>query len=270
MISLIFRILKDRRRVLLAYILVVLATLEMYIALFPAIQNQAQNLNKMLEAYPKALMEAFGFVSTKALFSRLESYMSTEYFSFFWPIMVITLMVSFANHMIVAEVERGTVEFVLSQPISRVKLFFGRYLAGVIYFIFFNTVSIFAMIPLAKIHNINYEIGHFYTVFGVGLLFGLSVFSLASLFSAIFNERGKAMAFSAAILLVMYVLNIVSTLKENLESLKYFSIFYYFSPTKVFGQNEIVEFSVLVFLVLILVCAFSSAYYFWTKDIATS
>ena len=71
---------------LIAYTLGAVATVEMYIALFPAIQDQAEQLNKLLAAYPKGFMEAFGFNGTEALFSRLESYMSTEYFTFFWPI----------------------------------------------------------------------------------------------------------------------------------------------------------------------------------------
>jgi len=269
MIGVFTRILKDKRFSLLAYTLGAIATVEMYIALFPAIRDQAEQLDKLLEAYPKGLMEAFGFNGTEALFSKLEAYMSTEYFSFFWPIMVITMMIAFANTIIVAEVEKGTVELVLAQPISRLKLFFTRYFAGIFYFAIFCFVSIFAMIPFAMLHGISYQFENYMTIFGMSLLFGITIFSMALFFSALFSEKGKATAFSAAILLSMYVVNIVSTLKDSLKDIRYISIFYYFSPSTVFAQNKIIEYSIPVFVVVIIVFTGLASFWFNRRDIAT-
>lgn len=263
-----WRILKDKRNALVAYTLGAIATIEMYIALFPAIKDQADQLNKLLDAYPKGFMEAFGFNGTQALFSRLESYMSTEYFTFFWPIMVVTMMVGFANLMVVTEVEKGTIELSLSQPISRLKLFFTRYLAGAVYFLVFDLVSIFAMIPIAKAYNIEYTMSNFYNITGISLLFGLSIFSIAAFFSALFSEKGRAMGATAAILLAMYVLNIVATLKDSIKDLRYGSIFYYFNPATVFGNNEIVKYSVPVFVGIIVVFTLAAAWWFNKRDVA--
>lgn len=263
------RILKDKKFSLLAYSLGAVATIEMYVALFPAIRDQAKDLNKLLESYPKGLMEAFGFNSTEALFSRLESYMSTEYFSFFWPIMAITMMIAFANLMIVTEVERGTIELTLAQPISRLKLFFTRYVAGLVYFLIFDFVSIFMMIPFAKLHHISYQLDNYWTIFGISFLFGAAIFSIAVFFSAIFSDKGRGMGVTAALLLSMYVANIVSTLKESLQDVRYVSIFYYFSPSKVFGNNEIIAYSVPVFLGIIFVFTALAAIWFNRRDIAT-
>lgn len=262
------RILKDKKTSLIAYTVGALATVEMYIALFPAIRDQAEQLNKLLEAYPKGLMEAFGFNGTEALFSRVESYMSTEYFSFFWPIMVITMMIGFANIMIVGEIERGTIELTLAQPISRIKLFFVRYIAGIFYFFIFNFISIFAMIPFAKLHNISYQVENYFTVFGISFLFGMTIFSMAAFFSAVFSEKGKAMGLSAAILLSMYVANIVASLKDGLKNIRYASVFYYFNPSTVFGNNEIVKYSIPVFIAAIIILTGMAAFWFNRRDIA--
>lgn len=268
MFSVFTRIIRDKRNAFLAYSIGAILTIEMYIALFPAIRDQAQQLNKLLEAYPKGLMEAFGFNGTEALFSRLESFMSTEYFSFFWPIMVITMLVAFANLMIVAEIEKGTIELTLAQPISRLKLFVSRYLAGVVYFVCFGVLSIFAIIPLARLHNISYQLDHYYTMLGISLLFGLAVFSIAVFFSAIFSEKGRATAFTAATLMGMYVANIAASLETSLENLRYFSLFYYFNPNQVFGSNVIVEYSVPVFVGITIVFTLAAAYWFNRRDVA--
>lgn len=263
-----WRILKDKRMSLVAYTVGAIATVEMYIALFPAIQQQAEQLNKLLAAYPKGFMEAFGFNGTEALFSRLESYMSTEYFSFFWPIMVITMMIGFANMMVVTEIEKGTIELSLAQPVSRLKLFFTRYLSGAFYFLVFDLVSIFAIIPVAILNKVDYRLESYFTVTGVSLLFGLSIFSIAVLFSAIFSEKGKAMGASAALLMLMYVLNIVSTLKDALRDVRYFSIFYYFNPATVFGNNEVIKYSVPVFIGIIVIFTAAAAFWFNRRDVA--
>lgn len=263
-----WRTLKDKRTSLIAYTVGASATVWMYIALFPAIQQQAEQLNKLLDAYPKGFMEAFGFNGTQALFSTLEAFMSTEYFSFFWPIMVITMMIAFANLMVVGEIEKGTIELSLAQPVSRLKLFFTRYFAGVAYFMFFNTISVFVMIPIARIYNIGYQLENYYTILGVSTLCGLAIFSLATFCSTLFSEKGKAVAVSASVLLSMYVLNIVSTLKDTLKDVRYFSIFYYFNPAKVFGNNEIVQYSVPVFVGIIVVFTLAAAWWFNRRDIA--
>lgn len=264
-----FRILKDKKKSLIIYTVGSIAVIEMYISLFPEIQKQAAQLNQLLEAYPKGLMEAFGFEgSATALFSRVESYMSTEYFSFFWPIMVITMMIAFANLMIITEIERGTIELTLAQPVSRLKLFVSRYAAGVLYFAIFNFVSVFAIIPFATLHNVSYQIQNYFTVWGISFLFGLAVYSVATFFSALFSEKGAAVASSAALLLMMYVLNIVSTLKDSLENLKYFTFFHYFNPTQVFGNNEVIQYSVPVFIGVIIVFTAAAAWRFNTRDVA--
>lgn len=268
MFEIFIRILKDKKTSLIAYTVGAVATIEMYIALFPAIQKQAEQLNQLLTAYPKGFMEAFGFNGTEALFSKVESYMSTEYFSFFWPIMVVTMMIGFANLMIVSEVEKGTMELSLAQPVSRLKLFFTRYLAGVTYFLIFDLISIFAIIPIAKLNNVPYQLQNYVTVFGISLLFGLAIFSMAAFFSAVFSEKGRAMALSAAVLLSMYVVNIVASLKHSLQNLRYGSIFYYFNPTKVFGNNEVMQYSVPVFLGIIIVFTLAAVWWFNKRDIA--
>lgn len=266
--SIFFRILKDKRTSLIAYTLGAFATVEMYIALFPAIRDQAAQLNEMMAAFPKGFMEAFGFNGSEALFSRVETYMSTEYFSFFWPIMVVTMVIAFANLMIVTEVEKGTIELSLAQPISRLRLFASRYLAGVVYFLLFDVLSVFVMIPIAKLNHVSYQINNYYTVFGISMLFGLAIFSMATFFSAVFSEKGKAMAFSAAVLLSMYVINVVSSLKDSLENIKYVSLFYYFNPGQVFGNNVVIAYSVPVFLGVIVVFTAAAAWWFNRRDIA--
>jgi hypothetical protein len=63
-------------------------------------------------------------------------------------------------------------------------------------------------------------------------------------------------------------MNIVGTLKDSLHAVQKFSIFYYFNPSTVFGNNQIVQNSVPVFLGIIVIFTLAAAFWFNRRDIA--
>lgn len=269
MLAIFLKTLKDKKNSLLAYILGSAVFVEMYLALFPALKDQAEMLNKLIESYPKGFMSAFGFEGTAAFFSTVENYMSTEFFSFFWPILTVIMMIAFANSIIVAEIERGTIELLLAQPISRLKLFFSRYLAGATYFAIFSGASIFSILLFAVLHRFEYQVANYFTIWGVAFAFGMAVFSIASFFSAIFSERGKAIFATTGILISMYALNIISGLKDNLKNLQYFSFFHYLNAPQALGKNHVVDWTFWVFGGVIVVFTLAAALWFNRRDITT-
>ena len=260
------RALKDRRTLLLIYCLAGIGLLWMYIALFPSFSDQQQNLEQLIKAYPESFLKAFNF-DIKS-FTTIEGFLSTEQFSFMWPILLIFILIGFAGGALAGEVEKGTIETLLSQPVSRAELFFSRYLAGVVMLILFVVFSIFAAIPIIEIYNISYKFENFFAVAYLGLLFGWAILSLGFLFSAIFSDKGKVSFITGGILVVMYVLNIIAALKDNLADLKYASFFYYFNASKALIYNEIDQWSYVVFIGVAVVCTIVGAIWFSKRNIA--
>jgi ABC-2 type transport system permease protein len=268
MFAVFIRFLKDKRNNLIAYLIGSMVFVEMYLSLFPSLKQQAEMLSKLLESYPKGLMSAVGFEGTTAFFSTVENFMSTEFFTLFWPILSVTMLVSYANSMIVAEIEKGTIETVLAQPISRIKLFFTRYLAAAFYFAVFSGVSIFSIVLFAKLHGFEYQLRNYFTVWGVGFLFGMAIFSVACFFSSIFSERGRATFATAGIVIAMYAINIISGLKESLKDLQYFSFFHYMNASQLLGKNHVVDWTFWVFGGSIVVFTLAAAFWFNKRDVA--
>lgn len=267
MLAIFWRILKDRRIIFLVYLLVNIGLLWMYIGLFPAFKSQSAAMTEMLKAYPESFMKAFNF--DIASFNTIEGFLSTEQFSFMWPLLVILMTIGFAGTALAGEIEKGTIEILLSQPISRLKLFLSRYLAGFISVIIFVIISIFSAIPLIKIYNISYSFEGFALLSLLAFLFGIAIFSLGMFLSAIFSDKGKVFFISGGILVLMYVLNIISGLKDNLNDLKYASFFYYFNPSKALVHNQIDHWAYLVFLGISLVSIIIGAVWFMKRDITT-
>lgn len=265
--TLFFRILKDRRLVTIIYCLVSIGLLWMYVALFPAFKEQSKAMEDMLKSYPESFLKAFNF-DIKS-FTTLEGFLSTEQYSFMWPLLAILSMVGFAGSAIAGEIENGTIEIVLSNPVSRLKLFISRYLAGLVILIIFVVVSVFSAIPLAEIYNINFASQSFATMALLAFIFAWAIYSLAMLFSSIFSDKGKVFFLTGGILVVMYVLNIVSALKSSLADLKYGSFFYYFNPPKALYHNEIDVWAYVVFISVAILATIIGAVWFARRDIAT-
>lgn len=248
MLGIISRFMKDKLNAFLGFSLGILAFLEMYISLFPSIKETSAQLNQILEAYPDAFFKAFGMEKADLAFQNVESYLATEQFSFMWPILAIIFAASLANAIAVNDSDKGTFEFVLAQPISRTKLFLTRYFSGLFMLVVFTVISIFGAFPLMKLHDITYDASKFVAVFWVALGFIVAVYSLAALFSALFSDKGKASFLTGGVVMLMYVLNIISGLKDNLKDLKYSSLFYYFSPAQALNKSVIVDWAMPVFV----------------------
>ena len=261
------RILKDRRLLILIYTFSTVAFLWMYVGFFPSFKDQTASIEQMMSSYPESLMKAFN-IDLKS-FSTVEGFVATEQFSFVWPIIVIFMLVGFAGAAFSGEVEKGTVELLLAQPISRIKIFIARYLAGISMLIFFVTLSIFALMPLCKIYDIALTTDHIYSMGLLSFLFGLAIYSIAMFLSSVFSDKGKVYFISGGILVLMYVLNILAGIKENLSDLKYGSFFYYFNPTKALVYGDIDRWSYLIFLGTAVILFILSLIWISKRDVTT-
>ncbi len=266
MLALFWRTIKDRKITIIVYSVTAILFLWMYIALFPTISESFDQLKTYIESFPQGIMEAFGVDAET--FVTFEGYIGSEQFSFVWPIMIIALMISFSGWSIAGEVEKSTIEILLSQPISRLKIFFSKYLAGLSILIFFIIASVATIFPMASAYDISIKSENFLKVGVLGLLFGMAVYSISIIFSVIFSEKSRANFIPAGILVVMYVIHIVSALKESLENLKYTSFFYYFSPSKALVHNEIEPLAWWVFIGTFIVATTIAAIWFKKRDIA--
>lgn len=237
---------KDKYKSLIAYVTGSIIFLEMYIALFPSISKQSEQLNQMMTAFPPEFFKAFNIDPGSMTFGSLEPYLSSEYMSFLWPILAIIFAISLANYVSVKEIDSGTVEAVASLPVKRERIFIERYLTGAGLLMVFSLFSMLLAIPLAKIHNIDF-IAQNYITSAIGSFFlAWAIYSLALLFSTFTSEKGKATALTSGVLLLMYVINIIASLKEELSDLKYVSFFNYFNGSELLAKNTFPEYSLLV------------------------
>lgn len=264
------RTIKTRRISVLAYVLVGILFLWMYVGMFPSFADKAQEFKQVFEAYPESLMKAFGVSDPTAIFNSIENFLAVENYSFLWPILAIALAVSVGGYSVAGEVEQKTIETLLSQPVSRSRLFWEKYFAGLVILLIFSVLTVLSIIPLAEAYNVDYNLSAHAKMLVSGFLFSWTIFSITTLLSAVFSEKSKPYFFTVGLLVIMYAINIVASLKENLENLKYLSFFHYFDSAKVLQENILDSTSVLIFALLAIVSTIVGLTIFNKRDVAVS
>lgn len=266
MFNIFWRTLKDKRWATLIYCLAGALLFWMFISVYPTVQGSSAQISEFVKKLPPELNKAFGL--DPETFTTFEGYVAGKHFSLLWPILVIALAVSLAASYVAGEIENGTNEFFLAQPVSRIKIFLSKSLAGIMSIILFVITSTVLVVPVAGLYNISVKSENFFVLMFVGILFGLAVFGLSMLFSSIFSEKGKAIFLPVGILLFMYVINIVALLKDSLDKLKYLSLFYYFDYSEILLHGKTMTSTWLVLGGTFLIATFAGLLWFNRRDIA--
>ena len=84
-----------------------------------------------------------------------------------------------------------------------------------------------------------------------------------------FSKRARASSLSAGVIGLMYIFNLLSTLQESVEELKYASLFYYYDFNAALIDNDIKIISVLTFIGVILITTVISIIVFEKRDVST-
>ncbi len=268
MLSIFWRTIRDRKYSVIIYSTASVILLEMYIALFPALKEQSAEMAKLLETYPESMWKAFNIDPSSLTFDKVGPFLAMKQFNFVWPILAFIFVIGFAGYALANEIEKGTIEVLLAQPVSRAKAFVSRYLAGLTNLAIFTAISVLAIIPLTAIHGVEIEIDGVFALAFISLLFAWAVYAISFVASAVFSEKSRVAMIGGGLLILMYVTNIIAGLKENLSDLKYLSFFYYYNPARTIEQVEFVPYSLLVFGGVIVIFSLIAFFWFNRRDIA--
>jgi ABC-2 type transport system permease protein len=193
------------------------------VASFTTLEASADQLNQLMQAYPKGLMKAFGITDL----ADPANYMNSQVFAF------VPLALSFFSIMVLAGAlagaeERGTIDVLLGNPLPRWQLVIGNFLAAAV-----SLLAICAVVGLltwgtAVLVDVELTVRQVaeaaLNMWPICLLSG----ALALLCSALFHRRGLAIAIPAFLLFGMYLLDTIGRASEDLEDLRPFSVFYYY------------------------------------------
>ena len=223
--NLLRRGLTDRRVSLSVYAVGLAAYAVFILAIWPSLKNA--QLEQLWNSYPESLKKAFGANINLASF---DGFFALEYFNQMWPLVLSVFSIGFATSSLAWEIEKGTMEVLLAQPVSRRAVVLTRHafyllaLAGLIAAtllpIFFGAPIVGGGVNLAGLALISLQ----------AFLFFAAVGSYSLFFSAIFSTRSTAMFAAAGVLIFSYALDILAKFNNFVNHLHFLSLFYYYDP----------------------------------------
>lgn len=111
--------LRDHRRGIFGWTAALVLLAAMDLAVFPTIRSQAGQMESFLKNYPQALKAMFGL---GADFGTGPGYFDAEFLSLLGPLVVLSIGIGFGAGATATEEERGTIDWLMSTPLSRTRV----------------------------------------------------------------------------------------------------------------------------------------------------
>ncbi len=226
-------------------------------------------LDAIMAAFPEGFLDFFGDVQ---YFSTPYGFVCLEFFLMMWLYAGIYLM-WVGSGLIAQEVEDKTIELALTKPIQR-NTFLGTKLVSFISFIFGMmglTFLIFMVGALTSpmIIESGLYLNRLWATYLNTSLF-LCTFAVITVFiSTLTLKTKKAMMYGIIMLFILYFLNGIYPYFEQIDFIKYFTLFNYFNPVKymVLGDYVLYYRDLIVLLIINTVFIIGSYIVFNKKDI---
>jgi len=228
--------------------------------LYPAIQGSSGPvLEDYLRSLPEGLLNAMGLtqeVLDKILVEEgftISGFLGTEYLAW-WPVMAGIYAFIFASGAVAREAERGTMELLLSHPVSRAQVVTSKSV---------TFLAIAGLLVIATIAGIALgvllidESLDMVRVFLAVLQGGMAAVSIAAyslLISCITLDPRKAMALAGGVMALQYIVSLLGPLLDSFAWVQKLSLFYYYRPLDVLVQGQFALSSVLVYMGATAIC----------------
>jgi ABC-2 type transport system permease protein len=239
--------LNDHKKAVFFWTLGVILIGLLYAFLYPAVGGS--NFKQAFEGMPSGFD---AFIGSVDFFTTPNGFIHGEFFALTMPMIVCILSIVVGSGLLAKEEESGTIELILSRPISRAKIVRDKFL-GMLSVVAIIGLGIWLGLLFGRLAVSQFQI----TLPSVALatfnlcLLGLTFGSLAFMLSTFKNRRSLAAGITGVYFILSYI---IGTFGQTVNWLGHFSkvsLFNYYQTADIL-QNRI---HWLDFLVLIIICA---------------
>lgn len=215
--------LRDNRRALLGWTLGIAAFMAMYLPFYRQFADN-QGAMEFLESMPEGFSTALGFQD----YLSPEGYVESMVYTLYIPLLLIFCAALLANRAITGPEESGALETLVTQPLSRTQLVWGRFAALALGVLGVGAAQWVLVVALTTATDIPVGVANLAAA-SLGLtLLGLCFGTLGLAVGAATGRRSAVLAVTGATAVVTYALNAFHQQVEALEPLRWLSPFYYY------------------------------------------
>ena len=237
--------------------------------MYPVISKSSMDYISYIASMPESMRAGFGLgnIDINSLTFTADTFIAVE-FLMFWPIIACFYAI-FASVGLSREVERGTLDLLLAQPVSRTRILISKYalvLTGILLITAASWLGIAAGVPLA---GVDINLGYQALALLEGFLFIAAIASYTVLANIIFLEPRKALAVSGILTAAMYIVNfIVPLLSPSFKWIAELSFFHHYNAVEIVRSGALDWTAVIIFAATFAVCSAASIIIFRKRDLS--
>lgn len=196
------------------------------VAIYPSVKDVVD-----ISLVPANLREAFNIND----FSQIASFLSSELFGVILPLLLPFFGIIALSWVVAGAEERGRLDVLLGNPIPRWHLVVGSWLVVIVALLGLVTLvgtvifGVAAMLDLELTARQAYRAA--FALWPVTVVFG----SFALAMSTVVRARSVALAVPAAVLFLMFLVNVIARLAPSLSWLRWASVYHYYGNSIVDG-----------------------------------
>jgi ABC-2 type transport system permease protein len=235
------------------------------LAFYPSFKDQSQELSKALQDIPDSAMALFS--DTGDFFSPV-GYLSSQVFYLMLPMLLSILAISLGASLLGKEEKEGTLELLLSKPLSRTRLLVAKAVSGILITLCVGLVATLIVAVLAIVVDIEVSTRGIVVTSLICWLLSLSFGSVAFAITSFGRVRIASIGIATLYALGGYIIASLIDVAEWLNWPAKLFPFDYYQPAKIMESSY--NYANLMFLFVIIgLCAVVSWYGFRKRDITT-
>jgi ABC-2 type transport system permease protein len=218
---------RETSRALVWWSLGLAGLVALMVAVYPSIRDNPA-LDQLTEDYPEAL-KAFVAFGGEFDYTSGAGYLGSELYSFMIPLLLLVAAVGAGARAIAGEEERGTLELLLANPVSRSRIVLEKLAALVFELVVLGLVLWVALLVGVRLVDMEVSAANLGAATALAVALALLFGCVALLVGSASGHRGRAIGIASAGAVAAYFLTSLAPLVDALEPFQKLSPYYYYS-----------------------------------------
>jgi beta-exotoxin I transport system permease protein len=227
--SVLLKSLRDGRRAFAWWSVGLVGLVAMIVSVYPSIRDNP-GLNKLIEDYPEALKGFIAF-GGEVDYASAAGYLGSELFSLMIPLLFLVAAIANGAGAIAGEEERGTLELLLANPVSRRRIVVEKAAALSVELVALGAVLWLALWAATRLAGMDIAALHLGAAVVSALLLAFLFGGLALALGAAVGRRSVAIGVSAALAVLTFFVHSLAPLVDAFDTISRLSPFYHYAAS---------------------------------------
>ncbi len=194
------------------------------LSVWPSVRDEYQ---KLVQNYPQALLAFFGI--EKGGLGSAAGYLQAELFGLMVPLTLIAYMIAAGSAATAGERDAGTLEFLLSQPVSRTRVLLEKCLGLCTSLAVITASYAVVLVGSARVFAVHVAVPHLLAATASAYLLSVLFGVVALLAGSVTGHRALAAGIASAAAVGAYLLSSLAALVTGLKRFRPLSPFWWYS-----------------------------------------